>query len=50
MSSSNPAPSAMDVLSALATINDPDLGRDVVSLGMIKDLKVDGGREVGRVD
>ena len=28
------------VLSALAQIVDPDLGRDVVSLGMIKDLRV----------
>lgn len=33
MSSSNHAPSAADVLSGLATIKDPDLGRDVVSLG-----------------
>ncbi len=32
------------VLGALATIQDPDLGRDVVSLGMIKDLQVAGGR------
>src|SRR5579859_4098265 len=44
MSASNPTPTANDVLGALATIKDPDLGRDVVSLGMIKDLKVDGGR------
>ncbi|HUZ88633.1 MAG TPA: iron-sulfur cluster assembly protein, partial [Candidatus Acidoferrales bacterium] len=29
-----------DVLSALAQIIDPDLGRDVVSLGMIKDLTI----------
>jgi ATP-binding protein involved in chromosome partitioning len=29
-----------DVLSALSQIVDPDLGRDVVSLGMIKDLAV----------
>lgn len=29
-----------DVLRALATIVDPDLGRDVVSLGMIKDLAI----------
>jgi metal-sulfur cluster biosynthetic enzyme len=50
MSTSNPAPSATDVLSALVTIKDPDLGRDVVSPGMITDLKVDGGREIGRVD
>src|SRR5258708_17280796 len=35
-----PAPSEQQVLSALATIVDPDLGRDVVSLGMIKDLRI----------
>src|SRR5207249_11036787 len=28
------------VLDALATIKDPDLGRDVVSLGMIKEIEV----------
>ena len=33
-------PSKEDVLAALAAIKDPDLGRDVVSLGMIKDLDV----------
>ncbi len=36
--------STADVLKALATIVDPDLGRDVVGLGMIKDLKVAGSR------
>jgi ATP-binding protein involved in chromosome partitioning len=36
-----PAPSSDQVLQALAQIRDPDLGRDVVSLGMIKDLQVD---------
>jgi ATP-binding protein involved in chromosome partitioning len=30
------------ILQALATIRDPDLGRDIVSLGLIKDLKVSG--------
>ncbi len=34
------APSEQQVLAALAHIVDPDLGRDVVSLGMIKDLAV----------
>ncbi|TMD26365.1 MAG: Mrp/NBP35 family ATP-binding protein [Chloroflexi bacterium] len=34
------APSSQQVLQALATIKDPDLGRDVVSLGMIKELEV----------
>src|SRR5438093_7113105 len=33
-------PSSQQVLDSLATIKDPDLGRDVVSLGMIKELEV----------
>ncbi|HEY7199555.1 MAG TPA: iron-sulfur cluster assembly protein, partial [Candidatus Dormibacteraeota bacterium] len=41
-----PSPSEQQVLSALSTIVDPDLGRDVVSLGMIKDLRIDGAGEV----
>src|SRR6185437_8551322 len=40
------APSTQDVLTVLSTIQDPDLGRDVVSLGMIKELDVD---QAGRV-
>ena len=32
------------VLGALATIMDPDLHRDIVSLGFIKGLRVEGGR------
>jgi ATP-binding protein involved in chromosome partitioning len=35
-----PAPTQQDVLTALARIVDPDLGRDVVSLEMIKDLQI----------
>jgi len=31
------------VLDALRTVNDPDLRRDLVTLGMIRDLKVEGG-------
>src|SRR3989338_471081 len=31
------------VLDALKVVRDPDLHRDIVSLGFIKDLKVDGG-------
>src|SRR5579862_9757953 len=34
------APTSQQVLAALATIRDPDLGRDVVTLGMIKELTV----------
>jgi ATP-binding protein involved in chromosome partitioning len=41
-----PAPTEQAVLSALSQIVDPDLGRDVVSLGMIKDLRVSSGGEV----
>ncbi len=35
-----PAPSQQQVLAALGQIVDPDLGRDVVSLGMIKELRI----------
>ncbi len=40
------APNEKQVLDALATIVDPDLGRDVVSLGMIKDLRVSDAGQV----
>ena len=33
-------PSKEEVLTVLSAIKDPDLGRDVVSLGMIKELDV----------
>src|ERR1700686_5098038 len=33
-------PTSQQVLQVLAHIQDPDLGRDVVSLGMIKELEV----------
>src|SRR5215470_16969266 len=32
------------VLEALKAVRDPDLNRDIVSLGFIKDLRIDGGR------
>src|SRR5437660_1142999 len=38
--------SSQQVLEVLSTIQDPDLGRDVVSLGMIKELAID---QAGRV-
>jgi len=34
--------SRQDVMEALGTVLDPELGRDLVSLGMIKDLEVSG--------
>jgi ATP-binding protein involved in chromosome partitioning len=30
-----------DILKALSTVNDPDIQRDLVSLGMIKDIKIE---------
>ena len=32
------------MLEALKIVRDPDLNRDIVSLGFVKDLKIDGGR------
>ena len=32
------------VLGALTVVKDPDLHRDIVSLGFIKNLRIDGGR------
>src|SRR3989440_11510623 len=32
------------VLEALKVVRDPDLHRDIVSLGFVKDLRVEGGR------
>ena len=39
-------PSKEEVLEVLSAIKDPDLGRDVVSLGMIKDLAIDHAGQV----
>lgn len=41
-----PAPSEKQILGTLAQIVDPDLGRDVVSLGMIKGLSISDAGEV----
>ena len=40
------APTSNQVLEALGRIKDPDLGRDVVTLGMIKDLEVSAAGRV----
>ncbi len=32
------------IVEALQTVQDPDLGRDIVSLGFVKDLKIEGTR------
>jgi len=41
MSNANPTPK--DILAALSTVNDPDLHKDLVTLNMIQDLKIEGG-------
>src|SRR3972149_5563656 len=33
-----------DVLKALSTVQEPELGRDLVSLKMIENVQIDGGR------
>ena len=33
-----------DILKALSTVEDPDLRRDLVSLNMIKDVRVENGK------
>ena len=39
-----------NVLEALKIVNDPDLHRDIVSLGFIKNLDIDGGRVAFTID
>src|SRR5579864_2939003 len=46
MPSGMATPTNQQILDALSNIHDRDLGRDVVSLGMIKDLAVDPGGRV----
>ena len=42
MTTENVEPAA--VLEALRVVQDPDLGRDIVSLNFVKDLRVEGGK------
>jgi len=39
-----PAPERQAILDALGRVQEPELHRDLVSLGMIRDLTIDGGR------
>lgn len=39
-----------DILAALSKVNDPELNRDLVSAGMIKNVKIDGGKVSLRVE
>src|SRR5438309_885716 len=38
------------VLEALRAVQDPDLHRDIVSLGFVKELKIDGGNVSFKVE
>lgn len=38
------APDRDVILAALATVKDPELHRDIITLGMLKNLEIDGGR------
>lgn len=42
--SSSVAVSEADILKALSTVQEPELHKDLVTLGMIEDLKIDGGK------
>jgi metal-sulfur cluster biosynthetic enzyme len=37
-----------DMFKALSTVMDPDLNIDVVKAGMVKNLKIDGGKVASR--
>ena len=37
------APVREAIIAALSRVNDPELHRDVISLGMIQDLEISGG-------
>lgn len=43
MSSDKPSVNAEMVYEALRSVNDPELHQDIVSLGMVKDLSIEGG-------
>ena len=45
-----PTPTEPQVLAALSKVNDPELNRDLVSAGMIKNLVIDGGRVSVKVE
>lgn len=44
------SPSEPQVLDALRQVMDPDLHRDIVTLGFVKDLKIDGGQVSFKVE
>lgn len=44
------APTEAQVLRALTSVRDPDLHKDIVALGFVKDLKIDGGKVAFKVE
>ncbi|NCV01269.1 MAG: DUF59 domain-containing protein, partial [Proteobacteria bacterium] len=48
--SNKPVVTEEAVLAALSRIQDPDLRRDIVALGFIKDLVIDGGKVSFKVE
>jgi len=50
VSSADAAPTREAVLQALSGVQDPDLHRDIVSLGFVKDLEIREGRVTFRID
>ena len=42
-SGSKQGPTEEQVIAALSTVNDPEIHRDLVSLGMVRDISIDGG-------
>src|SRR5262245_47739082 len=42
--------SEAEILAVLKTVQDPDLHRDIVSLGFVKDLKLNGGKVSFKVE
>jgi ATP-binding protein involved in chromosome partitioning len=42
----SPSPDQAAVLDALRVVIDPDLGKDIVSLGFVKQLAIDAGGAV----
>ncbi|MCB0217995.1 MAG: Mrp/NBP35 family ATP-binding protein [Chloroflexi bacterium] len=42
-SGSKQGPTEEQVIAALSTVNDPEIHRDLVSLGMVRDIAIDGG-------
>ena len=37
-------PTEADIINALKTVMDPELGRSVVDLQMVRDIKIEGGK------